>query len=642
MSPIVLLTAALLGVAHADAPRRVPLAFSPIGPEGGDVRSLARDPSDPSRVYAGTADGILYVSTDAGASWSRLEPGFPLRGASIDDIVVADDGTVDVGFWRLDDEGGGLYRSTDRGRTFERIGAGLEGEAVRGIARAPSDPTTFVAVTKTGVFRSADGGASFSRMSPAGHAALQIVGSVAIDPRNAARVYVGTARLAWTTGDGGRSWTPIQRGMINDSDVMTLNVDRRRASTLYATACTGIWRSRDAGGSWNKVLGIPQVSRRTRAFAQDPGRPDTFYAGTTDGIYVSTDDAATFRRNTAPGLIVNAIVALGGGRVIAGVEGDGLLASSDFGQTWSVSNAGFRERQFRLLAADAARDRIFAVSGAEGARSAALFARFGASGWRRLPLPGGREITAIEALSDGELALGTDDGLFLVDPATADSEAARRVSLRVLDADPRPRVVAIHEQDGRLAVGTTHGLFETVDRRNWVHARLGLARNVVAIGRGPQGAPVAATPLEIFDLASTEARRPLSAAPDRGLKSIGFLPGDPDTVFLGSSRGLLRSRDGGRTWISPEVYPMRRVTAIAFHPDGRRVFVADADIRTVYASDDRGETFWPIAASGLPSQRVFATLVLPGPSGARLILAASGGGLLEANVPAPDAPASSR
>ncbi|PYQ55849.1 MAG: hypothetical protein DMF78_00770, partial [Acidobacteria bacterium] len=58
----------------------------PVGPPGGDVRSLAADPRDPHRIYLGTSEGLLYRSEDAGAHWRRLSPGFPLRGHSLDQI----------------------------------------------------------------------------------------------------------------------------------------------------------------------------------------------------------------------------------------------------------------------------------------------------------------------------------------------------------------------------------------------------------------------------------------------------------------------------------------------------------------------------------------------------------------------------
>ena len=45
--------------------------WRPIGPDGGNVRSLAIDPKDPDRIFLGTSAGNLYLSTDRGASWSQ-------------------------------------------------------------------------------------------------------------------------------------------------------------------------------------------------------------------------------------------------------------------------------------------------------------------------------------------------------------------------------------------------------------------------------------------------------------------------------------------------------------------------------------------------------------------------------------------
>jgi len=73
----------LLGAMEARA------GWSAIGPPGGDARSLAADPRNGDVVYAGTADGALYRSDDAGGRWRRLSPGFPLRGYSLEEACHA-------------------------------------------------------------------------------------------------------------------------------------------------------------------------------------------------------------------------------------------------------------------------------------------------------------------------------------------------------------------------------------------------------------------------------------------------------------------------------------------------------------------------------------------------------------------------
>ncbi len=616
-----------------EAARAEALRFSAIGPQGGDVRSLARDPKDPRRVYAGTVDGILYTSLNAGASWSRLDPGFPMRGASLDDILVTETGDLFVSFWKIDGSGGGVARSSNHGVTFRMIGASLEGESVRGLARAPSNPAVFVAVTRSGVFRSSDAGESFTRISPKSHNDLKLVGSVAIDPRSENTILVGTAHLAWRTDNGGVSWRPIQQGMISDSDVMTLTLDRREPATVFATACTGIWRSRNAGASWTKVLGIPSVSRRTRAFAQDFDRPDTFYAGTTDGVYVSEDDARTFVRTTAPGLVVNALISLGGGRLIAGVEGEGMLVSSDFGRSWFSSNDGFRERLVRQIIPDEPRRRVLALTGADGPKNSALFELDRARDlWRRVELPSGREIRTVGLFENGEMVVGTDDGVFLGSVA---GPPWIRQTLSISGADPHPQVDDLHIRGQQVLVATDHGLFSSHDRgASWTLLRFGPTRSVTALAVAASGRVVVATALGIYAADDGLDFKPVASVGLRGLKRLAFAPSSDTKIFAATSYGLLVSRDAGRSWFDSDT-PLGRVTGLTQASDGKTVFAADADIKTVFVSQDGGSTFWPIDATGLSSQRTFALAIESPrePDGVPvLIVAASGGGLLEARM----------
>lgn len=628
----------LLAALIAAEPARMPaLRFTPIGPQGGDVRSLALDPTDPRRVYAGTVDGILYASSNAGASWARLDPGFPLRGASLDDLLVTEKAELFVSFWKIDGTGGGVARSSNRGESFRMIGATLEAEAVRGLARAASNPKVFVAVTRSGVFRSVDEGETFSRISPRSHHDLKMVGSVAIDPRNENRILVGTAHLAWRTDDGGGSWRAVHQGMVNDSDVMTLTLDHRDPTTVFATACTGIWRSRNEGASWAKVLGIPSVSRRTRAFAQDLDRPDTFYAGTTDGVYVSDNDARTFSRTTAPGLVVNALISLGGGRVLAGVEGEGVMASNDFGRTWFSSNDGFRERMVRQIVPDEARDRVLALSGADGPKNSALFELSRRQNlWRRIDLPPGREIRTLGLYESGEMVVGTDDGVF---QGSAEGPPWTRLSLTISGADPHPQVDDLHIRGRQVMVATDHGLFASHDRGStWTLLRFGPSRSVVTLAIAGAGRVVVATPLGIYAADDGLTFSQVASVGLRGLKKIAFAPGSDTKIFAATSSGLLHSLDGGKSWFDSET-PLGRVTGLTQVENGKTIFAADADIKTVFVSQDGGANFWPIEATGLPSQRTFALAIeSPKRSDPVLIVAASGGGLLEArlNEPAAD------
>ena len=262
-------TLALLVVASGLlAPAAHAQHWVPVGPPGGDVRSLAVDPRNPQRIYLGTAEGVLYRSEISGLEWQRLSPGFPLRGQSLDEIVVSPTGALLIGYWDVRGSGGGVAVSVDRGNSF-KIATGLEGESVRALALAPSDPRRAVAGTLSGVFASKDGGLSWRRITPEGHEDLRQVESVAFDPRDPRIIYVGTWHLPWKTVDAGLNWSPSHDGMLDDSDVFTMTVDaatRCAFSPPPAPASIGPRTRRRTGrgcAASPSAAGAHALSRRT-------------------------------------------------------------------------------------------------------------------------------------------------------------------------------------------------------------------------------------------------------------------------------------------------------------------------------------------------------------------------------------------
>ncbi len=133
--------------------------------------------------------------------------------------------------------------------------SGLAGHAVRALVQAPSDANILIAGALDGVFRSNDLGKTWERITPLGDSELRNFDSLAIDPQDPAIIYAGTFHLPWKTIDGGKIWMPIHRGMIDDSDVLSLEVNLSNPQQIFASACSGIYRSEDAGANWNKIEG---------------------------------------------------------------------------------------------------------------------------------------------------------------------------------------------------------------------------------------------------------------------------------------------------------------------------------------------------------------------------------------------------
>jgi photosystem II stability/assembly factor-like uncharacterized protein len=613
----------VLAVVHVPFPSMAQ-SWIPVGVPGGNVRELAADPRDTKRLYLGTADGILYRSKDGGHTWERLDPGFPRRGCSLDEIVVDRRGVVTIGFWEVHGRGGGVARSKDGGETFE-FARGIEGQSVRALAVAPSNPRIIVAGTLAGVFLSQDSGKKWKRISPEGHPDLRNFGSLAIDPLNPRVIYAGTWHLSWKTQDEGATWTRMDQGMIDDSDVMTLTLEPGEPETVYATACTGIYRSRDAGSTWTKLLGIPYSSRRTRAFALGHRNPNVLLAGTTQGLWISGDGGQTWRRSTKK-QVINAVVSQPDGTVLLGTEEEGVLRSKDSGKTWVTSNTGFSERLVSKLLFDPRGERVFMA--AWGTRGGVYAASNVGGPWKRIGEGlEGRQVLSL-ALQGDRILAGTDDGVY-VRPQRAETWNAWNIEgtgsgLRVTELRALP--------GGSLLAATSQGLWMSPDGGStWTHPAAGHGEEVLGLAvsdRNPD-VIVAATRAGFFRSKNggetwSHVSTPLRVTPH----ALAFSPVNDRVLFATTTRGLYRSKDQGSTWkrVGGGIPPNSDLTGIVIHPDGRTIHVSDFSWGGIFRSVDGGSTWDRLPTEGLGSDRVWSLTVDPS-APHRLLAAASAGGL---------------
>ena len=278
-----------------------------IGPEGGNVRSLAYDPGNPNHILLGTSAGQIFASQDGGNSWEMLAHFGSDEDYVIDHIVFdpINPATIYWAGWGLfHDSDGDVFRSDDGGRTWRALPE-AHGKSIRALAMAPTDHNTLVIGAMDGVFRSRDGGATWQRMTPENpavmknYASMKNFVSVAVDPQNPDIVYAGTRHLAWKTADGGVHWQNTSEGMLDDSDVFSIIVDPRQPSLVYASACSGIYKSENGAELFHRVEGLPHSAIRTRVLKQDPQHPSIVYAGTTGGLWKTVDGGAKWSLKTS-------------------------------------------------------------------------------------------------------------------------------------------------------------------------------------------------------------------------------------------------------------------------------------------------------------------------------------------------------
>jgi photosystem II stability/assembly factor-like uncharacterized protein len=561
-----------------------------MGPPGGDVRALAVDPRNPQRVYLGTTDGHIFGSSDGGDRWELLGRAGHSRDGVVTTILVDPRGgrLLYASLWTLDpSRGGGVFRSTDGGRTWEATP--LVGQPVRALAQAPSNPDVLAAGTLHGVYRSDDAGGTWRRISPEGHEEIRNLDSLAFDPENPEILYAGTYHLPWKTENGGRTWFAIHKGMLDDSDVMSILVDRVNSRRVFASACSGIYRSDNAGMLWRKIQGIPFSARRTHVIRQHPLAPDVVYAGTTEGLWKTTDGGDTWRRMTPRDWVVNAMELdpRGSDRLVMGTERLGVLVSDDAAATFRAANDGFNHRQILAVALDRTRPgRVLAVLA--NSPTPALATEDGGFTWS--PLGPGLEtekllrVYATPARADGSgagwLMALESGGLLRYD---AERHRWSRAGKLLASVEELPAEI---EKKRRRAPRGPQGLEATVEE--------------MAFARHADGTDVwyAATPaglLKSLDRGDTWTVQPLGPVtlPSR---SVRVSP-DGKRLWVVSMRGMVFSRDGGKTWTWHDL-PFEAGGALRLDvaPDGTLIAAAP---RGLYISRDGGKSWQPTAA-GLP------------------------------------------
>jgi len=584
--------------------------WRPLGPQGGDVRSLSVDPQNAQILYIGTSDGHIFQSTNGGARWELVGRVGERQDAVVMTLQVdrRDSRRLFAGTQTLRDNAGGVYRSEDGGRSWMR--AGLHGQVVRALAQSQSRPDLFVAGTLDGVYRSTDSGKSWQRISPAGHEDLRNFDSVAIDPQNPDFIYAGTYHLAWKTIDGGLHWMPIHSGMIDDSDVMDISIDPSDANRIFATACSGMYRSANRGDSWMKIRGVPPTARRTYFLRQDPSNLRVLYAGTTQGLWKSADDGLTWKRITPAGWSVIALVLdpKNPNKLVAGTERRGVFVSEDGGVTFRPSNQGFHHQQIMAFAADPENEeRMLLVL--TNAQERILTTRDGGRSWNSAGMGVAPEqIRRVFSVPGGWWVSLSSGGLMAYDEKKAKWSKAGFVapSKTVPVARPGKRSAPPVQRPFQqivndLAYGrdiwlaaTQQGVAGSRDRgATWFEFSAPEVRGTPALSvRASSDGRHFYVLTQHGLLASSDAGQswnrvelPVPAALAVRLHNL-----DDPTLILASKVGLFVSEDSGRRW-RPPYLPGMFIEDVAV---SEGILLVSTQSDGLYSSTDRGESWIPM------------------------------------------------
>jgi photosystem II stability/assembly factor-like uncharacterized protein len=482
---------------------------------GKSLRALSMAPSDPQVLVAGALDGI-YRSRDGGHAWERISPENHAEIKNVESIAIdpVNPDVIYAGTWHLPwktEDGGkswhnikkgviddsdvfsividraqpanlfisacsGIYRSESAGELFRKIqGIPYSARRTRMLQMDPNDHNVVYAGTTEGLWKTADSGATWKRMTGAN----VVINDVLVDPRRPSRVLLATDRSGvLASDDGGATFTASNRGFTH-RQAAALLVDRNDSAVIYAGLLSdkefgGVFISRDAGRSWSQMSnGLDGRDVFVLRQADD----DSILAGTDHGIFQLSPGASAWTARTAvssgqPGarLAKQAARTSTSGELntrITALEtndqqwfaatANGLFSSSDSGQNWrkealpgvaaptSISSAG----------------KMIAVAG----RNTITVSVNGGESWLPCkPFVADFVINSVAVSAAGDIWLAAHSGLYR---STDAGDSWKRITtLRLTEI----RSIQFDEENHRMLVlsGASTNIFESPDNgRTW-------------------------------------------------------------------------------------------------------------------------------------------------------------------------------
>ena len=302
------------------------LQFREIGPAvtGGRIHDIEALPDDPSTIYAATASGGLWKTTNKGTTWKPLFDDQPV--STFGDVAIAPSnpdvvwaGTGEQNNRQSTSWGNGVYRSTNGGETWTHLG--LEETRHIGEVRVhPEDPdVAYVAAQGNlwapsetrGVYKTIDGGETWTKVLYVD----EFTGTVdlVMDPEDPDVLYAAAyqrLRRTWgfngggpgsgiyKTTDGGENWAELTNGLpAGDKGRIGLAIAETNPDAVYATVEHadegGTYRTRDAGATWEKVNDLNPRPMYYSHISVDPTNADRVFVLSTE-FYMSEDAGKTF------------------------------------------------------------------------------------------------------------------------------------------------------------------------------------------------------------------------------------------------------------------------------------------------------------------------------------------------------------
>jgi photosystem II stability/assembly factor-like uncharacterized protein len=491
-------------------------------------------PSDPNVIYVGTGDMVtggainegngVYKSTDAGKTWRHLglDPTKQIPSMLVDPkdaniVMIAAQGDI-----HIKSKSRGVFRSTDGGVTWTQALFVDDSTGAQKLARANDVPNVIFATTVL----------HYTPPPPPGGPAQ--AGGFGGGPQEGP-----TATKIFKSTDGGVTWKEISGGGLprltgrtSIAVAMTTNAQR-----VFLTTNNGFYRSDDGGATWRQMAADDQRIRNGQGGYNcgvyvDPTNPDLVYVINTSS-YKSTDGGNTFTGfKGAPGGDDPQqmwIDPTNGKRILLGLD-QGAVVSLDGGETWSSWYNQSTDQIYHLSIDNSSPYWVYGTQQDAGAIRTRIRGNLGAitpldwnpvSGWEwGTIVPDPLDPSTVYASGSGILRISYPTEQWInVSPATDPSRRLRTTS-------SQPIVFAPWNQ--HMLIAAFQSVWSTTDGgAHWT----ALSPDLAVRADGPAPPPGG------------------NAPPGGAIESMRASTVGTGMIWIGTNNGLIKvTRDGGKTW----------------------------------------------------------------------------------------------
>jgi photosystem II stability/assembly factor-like uncharacterized protein len=589
----------------------------------------------PDVYYFGSVNGGVWKTNDAGRTWNPIFDGQPVGSIGAIAVAPSNANVIYVGSGEADmrssiSSGNGMYKSSDAGKTWTRIGLEDSRQIARIVVDADDSEKVFVAALghaygpnkERGVFRSKDGGNTWQQVLFKDENTGAI--DLAMEPGNSRTMYAAlleTRRPPWSvyapskgpgTGlyrskDGGEHWELLTGHGLPTEELGRMGIafapsNPKRMYLIADAKEGGLYRSDDGGENWARVSKDPRIWGRGWYFCEvsvDSKEPDTVYVPNTS-TYRSRDGGKTF----------TAIKGAPGGddyhqlwidpdnpqRMVLGCD-QGVIVTRNGGGTWS-SWYNQPTGQFYHVATDnrfpywvygAQQD-----SGAAATPSRSSYRALNFHDWRPMEAGGESDYVAPDPVNP-EIIYGGS-----VARQDFHNEEVQQIPPTLMYPGEYRRTwtlpLVFSEIDPHVLYFSAQVLFRTADGgSSWQKISPDLTREDPGVPANLDAATAADAPASV--------RRGV-------IYTIAPSPVRAGEIWVGTDDGLVQlTRDEGKTWnnVTPkELTPWSKVTHIAASrfEVGKAFAAVDRhrleDLQTyLYRTKDFGKT-WQRVANGIP------------------------------------------